>query len=124
MHTPLVSQINILTNRQPLTILIGQNNLASGFWFTDGIGGARIIEKDEVDAGGVPCIYAFGTTERGVPNEGVAAAVVVAGVVVGAVVVFLCCVSVSRSANVMFWEAWFIDVPLTSTIRNKRTENR
>lgn len=68
MHTPLVSQINIFTNRQTLRILITQNDFARGLWFTDGIGGARIIEENEVDAGRVPGIYAFGAAEGGVAD--------------------------------------------------------
>lgn len=66
MHTPLMSQINILTNRQALTILIAQDNLARGFWLTDGMGGTWIVEEDVVDATTIPSVYAFGAAEGGV----------------------------------------------------------
>lgn len=77
MHAPLMPQINILANRQALTILVSEDNRARGFWFADGVAGARVVEENVVDAAAVPCVYAFGAAEGGVADEGVAAAVVV-----------------------------------------------
>ena len=85
-----MTQIHKLANRQPLTLLVAQNNAAGSFRLTHHIFSAWVVEEAVVDAGGVPCVDAFGAAEGGVADEGVAAAVVVAGRKVGAVVVFFC----------------------------------
>lgn len=85
-----MSQIHKLSNRQPLTLFITQNNAAGSFGLANDIFSAWVVEETVVDAGGVPCVDAFCAAERGVADEGVAAAVVGAGGEVGAVVVFFC----------------------------------
>jgi len=85
-----MSQIHKLANRQPLTLLVTEDNAAGSFRLTNDIFSAWVVEETVVDAGGVPCVDAFCAAEGGVADEGVAAAVVGARGEVSAVVVFFC----------------------------------
>lgn len=82
-------QIHILSNDQPLGILIRENRAPRSLRLSHNVGRAWVVEKAVVDAARVPGVDALGPAERGVADERVPAAVVVACIVVGAEMVFL-----------------------------------
>ena len=81
-------QIHKLSNRQPLTLLIAQNDTSRSFGFANYIGSARVVEETIMDARGIPRVYPLGAAERCIADEGMAATIVVASVKVCAVVIF------------------------------------
>ena len=89
MHRPLVSEIDILANCESLRVLVGQDGRPGGLGLTDSISGPGIVQEDIVDTARVPGIYAVCTSEAGIADERVTAAVVVSGIVVRAIVILL-----------------------------------
>lgn len=89
MHTPLVSEIDILVDRKALSVLVRQDDGARRLRLADHVFGARLVEEAVVDAGAIPGIHAVGAPERGIADEGVTAAVIGVSVGVGTVVILL-----------------------------------
>lgn len=88
MHTPLVPQIHKLSNRQPLTLLIAQDDTSRSFGLANYICSARVVEETIMDARGIPRVHPLGAAERCIADERMAATIVVASVKVSAVVIF------------------------------------
>lgn len=63
MNGSLVTQINILSNCQALGVFVGKDDGPIGFWFSDHVGGARVVEEAIVNAAGVPGIDSLRASE-------------------------------------------------------------
>lgn len=89
VNTPLMSQVHILPYRQPLRILVAQDDSPGSLGFSNDVDRPGFVQEAVMDAAGIPCVDAVCPAEGVVAYEGVAATVVGVGVVVGAVVIFL-----------------------------------
>lgn len=84
-----MSEIDVLANCESLRVLVGQDGRAGGLGLADSIGSSGIIQEDIVDAARVPCIHAVCTSEAGIADERVTAAIIVSSIVVSAVMILL-----------------------------------
>lgn len=84
-----MAEIDVLANCESLGVLVGQDSRAGGLGLADSISGPGIVQEDIVDAAGVPGIHAVCTSEAGIADERVTAAIIVSSIVVGAVMILL-----------------------------------
>lgn len=84
-----MSKIDVLANCESLRVFVGQDSRAGGLGLADSIGGPGIVQEYIVDAARVPGIHAVCTSETGIADERVTAAIIISSIVVGAVMILL-----------------------------------
>lgn len=89
MDRPLVTQVDIVADGESLGVLVRQDGRTCGAWLPHYVHRPWFVQEAVVDAAGIPRVDTLRATERGVTDEGVAAAVVVTRVIMGAVMILL-----------------------------------